>query len=328
MQFNPSMLGPTLVLLSTLASTLAASAQDKPAATAERVQEIVGSQFATTKCPGLSVAVAAEGEIVASLAFGMADVEQGVGLRTSSVHRLASISKPITATIAMDLVEQGKIELGASVRSYLPELPESYQGVTIRHLLSHQSGVRGYENPVDVALNVQHFATSRDSVKTFMSHPLVFEPGTKTEYSSLSFAVVGAVAEAVTARSFRQVAGDFFDKYRISGFMIDDPLAIVPGRVRGYLVDPTRAMTFNDGQRVSRDYLTGTRDAITNARAHDVSNRYPAAGFTASASDLLRFVIALRSGKILKPETVQDGTRVFLGLDGASLRRRGEPWWA
>ena len=66
----------------------------------------------------------------------------------------------------------------------------------------------------------------------------MFEPGTKVEYSSLSFTVLGAAAEAVTGRSFQKLSADFFSKHGISGFSLDDPLAIVPKRVRGYLVDP------------------------------------------------------------------------------------------
>src|ERR1700694_4487339 len=85
--------------------------------------------------------VAANNEIVFSSALGMADVEQGVPLKTSSVHRLASLSKPITGTIILDLVSQGKLSLDASIRGYLPELPKTYDSVTLRHLLDHQSGV-------------------------------------------------------------------------------------------------------------------------------------------------------------------------------------------
>jgi CubicO group peptidase (beta-lactamase class C family) len=68
-------------------------------------------------------------------------MEQNVPMTTASVHRLASLSKPITGTIIMDLVEHGKLALDASIRQYLPRLPEDYQKVTVRHLLSYQSAV-------------------------------------------------------------------------------------------------------------------------------------------------------------------------------------------
>jgi len=156
-----------------------------------------------------------------------------------------------------------------------------------------------------------------------MTHPLAFTPGTKVEYSSLAFTVLGAAAEAVTGRSFPQLSMDFFSKHSIRGFALDDPYAIVPRRVHGYLVDRTLNLQFNDGRVAGRDYLKGTTGEITNAHYYDISNRYPAGGFDALAEDLLRFVIAVGSGKVLKPDAVDamwtgqrtsDGVSTVFGL--------------
>jgi len=116
-------------------------AQD-PLPLPERLTTMLDTRFKETKCPGLSVAVALHNQIIFSKASGMADLEQSVPMATVSVQRLASLSKPVTGTIIMGLVEQGKLQLDISVRQYLPELPEAYQKVTLRELLSHQSGVR------------------------------------------------------------------------------------------------------------------------------------------------------------------------------------------
>jgi CubicO group peptidase (beta-lactamase class C family) len=306
-----------------LLTTSLARAQSNSVSSLQRLESQVNTQFKGTKCPGLSVAVASNNRIVFSKALGKADIEQDVPLTTASVHRLASLSKPITGTIIMDLVEQGKLALDVSVRQYLLELPESYQKVTLRQLLSHQSGVRGYADEADVVFSTTHYATSREALKTMMGYPLLFEPGTKVEYSSLSFTVLGAAAEAVTGRSFQQLSADFFSKHGISGFSLDDPLAIVPKRVRGYLVDRNSKIEFNDGRVMTREYLKGTDDEVTHARFYDISNRYPAGGFDASAEDVLRLVIAVASGKVLKPETVDkmwtaqntsDGNKSVFGL--------------
>jgi CubicO group peptidase (beta-lactamase class C family) len=272
---------------------------------ASRLDNLVDNRFAATRCPGLSVTVAANNEIVFSSALGMADVEQGVPLKTTAVHRLASLSKPVTGAIIMDLVSQGKLSLDAPIRRYLPELPEAYSAVTLRHLLDHQSGVGGDEDGT-VAFSNTHYATSRDALKVFMDRPLRFEPGSKTEYSSLAFTVAGAAAESVTGQSFQQLSADFFARHGISGFFLDDPLAIVPGRVRGYLVDANSKIEFNDGRTMKRDYLAGTTGQVTNARAYDISNRYPAGGFDSSGENLLRFVIAFSTGKVLSPEAIHE----------------------
>src|SRR5271165_7161602 len=93
---------------------------------ATRIEALIDSQFPDSKCPGLSVAIAAGGEIFVSKALGSADIEQNVPLTIRSAHRLASLSKLVTGTIMMELVEAGRLKLDAPVRVYLPELPASY----------------------------------------------------------------------------------------------------------------------------------------------------------------------------------------------------------
>ncbi len=295
-----------------------AQIQSKEFSLPNRLESLVNERFEATRCPGLSVAVASQNQIIFSEALGKADIEQDVPLTTASVQRLASVSKPITGTIIMDLVEQGRLSLDASVRQYLPELPAFYQNVTLRELLSHQSGVRGYADEENVLFSTVHYPTCRDALKVMMTYPLAFTPGAKVEYSSLAFTVLGAAAESVTGRSFQQLSTDFFSKHGIRGFALDDTYAILPRRVHGYLVDGTLNLQFNDGRVARRDYLKGTTGEITNAHYYDISNRYPAGGFDASAEDLLRFVIEVGSGKILKPDTVEAMWTGQRTSDGAS----------
>ena|SRR5215471_2862819 len=319
-------------LLGLFLTRLAAAQATSSKTLTDELDRLINQRFPETKCPGLSIAVSREKQIIFSKAIGLADVEQNVLMKPESVQRLGSLSKPISGTIVMSLVDQGKLALDASIRSYLPELPESYQSVTLRRLMDHQSGVRGFTDAADVAFSTRHFATSREVLKTFMSHQLVFEPGTRVEYSSLGFTIIGAAAEAVTGLSFQQLAARFFSEHGITGLYLDDPLAIVPRRVKGYLVDPSSSITFNTGQVLSRDYLAGTTDAITNARFYDISNRYPAGGFDASSEDLLRFTHAVAAGHLLSPDTVrtmwtaqqtQDGLKTVFGLGWGVSQFRG-----
>lgn len=249
-----------------------------------QIDPIVERAFHATRCPGLSVAVSTNNLILYSKAVGFADIEQNVPLRTDSAHRLASLSKPVTGTIIMDLVQSGRLKLDAPVRTYLADLPASYDNVTVRRLLSHQAGVRGYRD-IEEVFSTVHYQTSRDALRAFLNDPLLFEPGTKTAYSTFGFTVLGAVAEAATGETFQETDRHFFQRYGIRGFDLDDPQALVTKRVRGYSVDKA--------------------GKIANTRAYDASNKYPGGGFTASAEDYLRFVIAVGSGRVLKPEALQ-----------------------
>ncbi len=292
---------------------------------------LVNQRFAATRCPGLSVTVAKNNEIVYSTALGLADVEQAVPLSTNSVHRLASVSKPITGTIIMDLVSQGKLSLDAPIRKYLPELPDTYSAITLRQLLDHQSGI--IHESESVFFDMTHYATARAALKVFVDVPLSFKPGSATEYSSQGVTVAGAVAESVTGRSFQQLSADFFAAHGIAGFFLDDNFAIIPNRVRGYLVDRDSKITFQDGTASAREYLAGTPGAVTNARPYDISSRYPAGGFDSSGDDLLKFVIAVGTGKVLSPDrvremwtaqTTDDGKRGVFGIGWGVSQREGQ----
>ena len=263
-----------------------------------RIQALTSARYQATGCPGLSVAVSSRNNIIFSQAFGFADLEQRVRLTTRNAHRVASLSKPVTATIIMGLVQQGQLSIDSSIRSYLPELPGAYQDVTIRHLLTHQSGARGYRNVEEVAFSVTHYRTTREAIKAFAGDPLLFAPGTKTEYSSYGFALLGAAAEAVTGRTFQELSADFLSRHDIVGFSLDDPLAVVSNRVRGYRMDD--------------------KGKLWNARAYDISIRYASGGFIASAEDYLRFVILVSSGKVVAPETVKEMWRAQKLSDGSA----------
>ncbi len=109
------LLPPSLLLL-TLCTW--AQTQSHEASLPQRLESLVNDRFEATRCPGLSVAVASHNQIVFSKALGRADIEQEVPLTTASVQRLASLLKPITGTIIMDLAEQENLSLDTSVRQY------------------------------------------------------------------------------------------------------------------------------------------------------------------------------------------------------------------
>ncbi|MCP5112202.1 MAG: beta-lactamase family protein, partial [bacterium] len=110
----------------------------------ERVEAIVSRAMEREKIPGLSVAVAIDGEFRWSRGFGLSDVENNVPATADTMFRLASISKPITAVAVMQLAEQGKLDLDAPIRQYVPSFPAKPWPITARQLLGHLGGIRHY----------------------------------------------------------------------------------------------------------------------------------------------------------------------------------------
>lgn len=191
------------------------------------IRNLVGAESQKQAIPAISVAVVRDNRLVCSVALGFADLEQRLPNTPKSRHRLASISKPVSATLTMRLVEEGRVALDDSVRKFMTELPAEYEGVTIRRLLSHQSGIREYSG-LDEVFSTKHFESPSEAAESiFVRSPLLFEPGTKTAYTTYGYTLLGAALERATGQTFKQIL-----EARLPMFVLDDYLVLTPDRVR------------------------------------------------------------------------------------------------
>ena len=115
-----------------------------PATKRTLLQNTISKFMAANSVPGISAAVVVNGEEVWSEGFGMADLENSVPVTPQTLFRLASISKPITATAAMQLWEQGKLDIEAPIQKYCPAFPQKESPISTRQLMSHLGGIRHY----------------------------------------------------------------------------------------------------------------------------------------------------------------------------------------
>ena len=253
-------------------------------ARAAAVERAIGAAMARLGIPGLSAAVVTERRLRLSVAFGLADVENAVPAGTSTVYRLASLTKPITATAVLQLVEAGKVDLDAPIQRYVPGFPEKPWPVTSRQLLAHQSGIRNWTS--EEFHGTKRFPTLAESLAAFKDDPLLFQPGTKTLYTSYGYNLLGAVIEGAARQGYdRYLAERVFAPAGMTAARTEDVLAIVPHRARGY-------------QRTAAGELL-------NSPLSDVSNRLAGGGLAATAEDVARFAIALQRGQLLKASTAQ-----------------------
>lgn len=165
---------------------------------------------------GCAFLIAHKGEIVFREAFGFADLDSERPFTTDELVPIASVSKPLAASVIMALVEQGKLNLDDSVAQYLPEFKgikiegtETAAGpITIRHLLSHTGGFWGNKNitPEKVALIRNFERPLAEAVSEMAAYELLSEPGTKYQYSGAGYCVVGRVAEVALNQSFEEIS--------------------------------------------------------------------------------------------------------------------------
>jgi serine beta-lactamase-like protein LACTB len=247
------------------------------------IDKSVSDFMAANGVPGISAAVVLVGELAWSAGYGMADLENYVPATSATLFRLGSISKPLTATAALQLVDRGKLDLDAPVQKYCPAFPQKDAPITTRELLGHLGGIRHYNKdgkgdiPEDSA---KHFATTQESLQIFANDPLVARPGNKFNYSTYGYTVVGCVLEGAAAQKFTDYASE--NVFRPAGMdhtQADDFFAVIPHRSRWYHKDET--------------------GAVRNAGVLDSSYKIPGGGFISSAADMAHFAAALLADKLV-----------------------------
>jgi CubicO group peptidase (beta-lactamase class C family) len=267
----------------------------------EQVQQAVSKEMARQTVPGVSVSIGNDRGVWTE-GFGLADLENSVPVIDLTSIRLGSISKTVTATGLLQMFEQGRIDLDAAIQRYVPSFPQKPWPVTIRELLCHQAGIRHYRD--GEMSSTQHYKDVLAPLKIFQDDPLLFEPRTQFFYTTYGYNLLGAALASAAGTSYMEyVREHIFQPAGMEHIAMDDSSAIIPHRSRGY--------TLSDN------------GAVLNCGLADTSNKVPGGGLTSPSEDLVRFALALGSGKLLKPKTVdmmstaqvlRDGTPTKYGL--------------
>ncbi len=281
------------LLLLALACALAASAgllaQEKRLSSEKRAQieKAVSAFMTANSVPGVSVAVVQNGQPIWSAGFGMSDLEDFTPATSSTLYRLGSISKPITAVAILQLFERGKLDLDAPVQKYCPSFPQKDSPITSRQLLAHLGGIRHYNKdgkgdvPEDSA---RHFATMEESLQLFAADPLVVKPGTKFSYSTYGYTLLGCVLEGAASQKYVDfVRENVFRPAAMEHTQADDFFAIIGHRTRWYHRDQS--------------------GAVRNAGVLDSSYKIPGGGLISSADDMANFEAAILADKLVKRST-------------------------
>lgn len=239
------------------------------------------------RVPGISAAVVVGGQLVLERGYGLADVENNVPATPDTIYRLASISKMLTAVSAMQLVEQGKLDLQAPVQKYVPDFPEKQAPITCELLLKHQSGIRHYKD--GEVRSAVAYARVGDALKVFRDDPLLFSPGEKFSYTTYGYNLLGTAIEAAAGQDYVSYVQEHV--CRPAGMRAiepDSPYKIIAHRAAGY-----RHNGLGKDAELVNDYFV------------DVSNKIPGGGWCASCGDLARFAIALMDAKLVSRDSLE-----------------------
>lgn len=245
-----------------------------------RLEARIGAAMAEARVPGLALAIVANREIVYARGFGVTSVEAGgVPVTPSTLFQIGSVTKPLTGTMVVALSTRGLLDLDAPVTTHLPALtlgvPDVAPEVTLRHLLSHTSGL-----PWDQITPTRLFG-SRDAAglatyveRELPGRPLVAPPGMLYNYSNPGFNLAARVAEVATGMPYTAlIARNLFEPLGMRDTTFDPALAMTRAVAQSHDVTPSGAL------QVRRP-------------APDNSAQYPAAFAYSTVLDLARFAQA------------------------------------
>jgi len=271
------------------------------AQSADEIDAFSTEQMDRYQIPGLSLAVVRRGELIAARSYGFNDIELRIKADNQTVYQIASVTKIFTSVGIMMLVEDNKLSLDSRVIELLPNLPESWSNIRVRHLLNHTSGLPSHleSNPryqaderlrrqrerfVD-AEKLDHF-TAAERLSYLIELPLQFQPGKKWAYNQPGYLLLGILVEHLTGQPFSAFMRQrLFSKLGMDSAQFGDSRVVVPHR---------RQVAY------TRQY-----GPLQNWLWPYSTSDYPAAGLNMSAPDAAKSFLALTTGRLLREATIE-----------------------
>jgi D-alanyl-D-alanine carboxypeptidase len=313
------------LLALSIAAVVACSDDTSTGPVATGLQAVVDSLARAHDVPGLVVAVRLAGEEPSVIASGRADLGSGRRMATNDRFRIGSITKPMVATVILQLADEGLLSLDDELARFLPGLLPDGGTITIRHLLNHTSGVADYidhQGFIDAVLAEPSRAwTPRELIGLANAMPRSFPPGTddRWEYSNTNYILLGLVAEEAAGQPIPQLLRErVFEPLDMTSTLFSTVTAMPVPFAQGYV----------DLIGLS-DYAVGTLVSPTTAGA--------AGAVVSTAEDVLRFVEALAAGELVSEAshaarlTTVPASRMYLSASAFELEYglgvlAGEGW--
>jgi D-alanyl-D-alanine carboxypeptidase len=275
------------VLLPALARAQAAPAAAPPASTqVEAVDAFVQKSMQTRQFPGASIAVIKDGKVVVAKGYGFSDVEKSTKATEQTIYQLASVTKPFTAMATLMLIEDGKVSLDGKITDILPGLPAAWAPVTVRHLLTHTSGITSYTDVFGQQKTPDSQVFTSDQILALVRDaPLAFTPGDRFAYCNTGYYLLGMIIEKASGKTYPAFLTErIFKPLGMTSTSLDDYTDARPVRAKGYAV---------------------TSGKTTPAEHTHPSQPFAAGALVSTVVDLAKWDAALTARKLLTPASYE-----------------------
>lgn len=243
-----------------------------------------------------SVAVSKNGEIIYTKSIGFADIENNLKATENSKYRIGSISKSFTTVLVLKAIEQKKLDLNQSIDKWFPTIKNAKQ-ITVKHLLSHRSGIHNFTNDKDYLTYNTQRKTEKEMVEIIAKGGSDFQPDSKAEYSNSNFVLLTYILEKTFNKSYSELLQEY----------IVNPIDLT----NTYVFE--KINTSNNECKSYKFVISWKEETET-----DYTIPLGAGAITSTPSDLTKFADALFDGKLLKSEsleimkTIKDGYGIGL----------------
>jgi CubicO group peptidase (beta-lactamase class C family) len=193
------------------------------------------ADFNRPDAPGASVTVIQNGKVLLAKGYGLANVEEKISCTPETNFRLASLTKQFTAMSILILAERQKLSLDEALVDFFPEIPGYGKQITIRHLLSHSSGLIDYEDVIPAGTTIP--VLDRDVLRLLLKQEKTyFPPGSKFRYSNSGYSLLSLIVEVRSGMPFAQfLKKNIFQPLKMNNSLAyEEGLSIIPNRAYGY----------------------------------------------------------------------------------------------
>lgn len=263
------------LLLLTAAS---ARAQDS---LGERIDRFVKEEMQRQHVPGVGVAVIQHGQVLKAQGYGVSNLEHRVAVTPDTLFQSGSLGKQFTAMAVMLQVEDGRLALSDPLTKFFPGAPAAWRGITVRHLLTHTSGIPDY---VEGMLDMRKDYTEDDLAKFAFGLPLEFPAGSRWNYSNTGYVLLGLIVHKVSGSFYGDVlATRVFTPLGMTTARVIDEADIIPNRAAGYQLEK--------GEVKNQDWVAPALNTTADGSLYF------------SIRDLIAWDAGVRAKAVVKPES-------------------------
>ncbi len=271
-----------------------------PVARADRVDHYLKTQMKEHRIPGVALKIIRNGKPIKTAAYGLANLELNVPARPETVFEIGSITKQFTAAGILLLAQEGKLSVDDKISNYLKDTPAAWANVTIRHLLTHTSGIKSYTG-LD-GFQVWRHLTQQQFIQAIGRQPMEFAPGDSWKYCNTGYNLLGHIIENVSATTYWNFMSErIFQPLGMHATTNRLPSLVIPNRAAGY-------------EQTNRVWMN---------RDSDLTEVFSAGAIASTVGDLAKWNAALDGERLLTaaskaqmwtPVTLNSGTNKTYGF--------------